>query len=119
MADVVVIAPPDLVDGFRLAGTRVWPAADVAVANELVLKSLGDPDAGIVALADSYFEQLDSRTHRLLEHRYRPVVVSLPTRMALTPEEQRRTYLVELIRRAVGFKVVLGPRGLQHGGVGG
>ncbi len=116
MADVVVIAPPDLADGFRLAGTRVWPAPDSAVANELVLKTLDDADAGIVALADVFFDTLDSRTRRLVERRYRPVLVSLPTQVTLSPEQQRRTYLVELIRRAVGFKVVLGERGLQQGG---
>lgn len=116
MADIVVIAPPDLADGFRLAGTRVWPAADAAIANKLVLESLDDPDAGIVALADSYFEVLDDRTRKLIERRYRPVVVSLPTQVTLSPEQQRRAYLVELIRRAVGFKVVLGKSGLQRGG---
>jgi vacuolar-type H+-ATPase subunit F/Vma7 len=108
MADLLVIVGPELADGFRLAGARVWPAANAIVAQDLVLRGLEDPDAGIIALADDYIAALDPRTRRLVERRFRPLVVALPARPALTPEQQRREYLLELIRRAVGFKIVLG-----------
>lgn len=110
MADVLLIVPPDLADGFRLAGARVWPAADAQSARELLLAALADPDAGIVGLADEYFAALEAPLLRRIEQRPRPVVVPLPTRVAARPEEQRRAYLAELIRRAVGLKVVLGRR---------
>jgi vacuolar-type H+-ATPase subunit F/Vma7 len=110
MADVLVIVPPELADGFHLAGSRVWPAADAATARGLLLAGLDDADAGIIALADDYFAALDGRTRRMVERRARPVVVALPTRVAIRPEQQRRAYLAELIRRAVGLKVVLGGR---------
>jgi vacuolar-type H+-ATPase subunit F/Vma7 len=115
MSDLLVIVDPELADGFRLAGARVWPATDAAVARDLVLRGLEDPDAGIIALADDYFAALDPRTRRLVERRYRPLVVALPARPALSPEQQRREYLLELIRRAVGFKIVLGGGGPAPG----
>ncbi len=112
MADMLVIVPPELADGVHLAGARVWPAADAQTARDLLLAGLDDQDAGIVAMADRYFDVLDARTRRLVEQRYRPVVVSMPTRVTLRPEEQRREHLSELIRRAVGLKIVLsGGRG--------
>jgi vacuolar-type H+-ATPase subunit F/Vma7 len=108
MADVLVIVPPDLADGFRLGGARVRPAATAVAARELLLAGLDDPDAGIIALADDFFVALDRSTRAVIERRYRPVVVALPTRAALSPEQQRRAYLLELIRQAVGLKVVVG-----------
>ncbi len=111
MSDVLAIVPRDLAAGISLAGARVWTADDQETARGLLLAALGDPDVGIVALAEGYLEALDARTRRLVELRYRPVVVALPTRVRLRPEEQRRVYLGELIRRAVGLKVVLSGRG--------
>lgn len=109
MADVLVIVAPDLADGFRLAGARVWPAADAEAARALLIAALEDPDAGIIALADDYYAALDSRTRRLVERRPRPVVAAIPVQSTVSPEERRRANLVELIRQAVGVKVVLGP----------
>lgn len=108
MSDVALIVPPDLVDGYRLAGARVWAAADAGAAREILLAMLSDPDAGVVGVADELFAALDARTLRILEQRPRPVVVPIPTTVAARPEERRRAYVVELIRRAVGLKVVLG-----------
>lgn len=110
MSDVVLIVPPELVDGYRLAGSRVLAAADAAAAREILLGMLSDPDAGVVGVADDLFAALDARTLRMLEQRPRPVVVPLPTSVGARPEERRRAYVVELIRRAVGLKVVLGGR---------
>lgn len=108
MADVLVIVPPELADGFHLAGARVWPAANPEAARDRLLAGLADPDAGIIALADRYFAALDSHTRWLMEHRPRPVVIALPTQIVISSEQQRRAYLTDLIRRAIGLKVVLG-----------
>ena len=61
MADVLAIVPEGLVDGFHLAGARVWPADSLETAHDLLLAALADPDAGIVALAETYFAALDPR----------------------------------------------------------
>jgi vacuolar-type H+-ATPase subunit F/Vma7 len=108
MADILVIVPPQLADGFRLGGARVWSASDPDSARDLLRVGLDDPDAGIIAVADTYLAALDNRTRRLIEQRYRPVVVGVPTRAGALPRQQRRAYLAELLRRAVGIKVVLG-----------
>lgn len=108
MSDVALIVRPSLVDGFRLAGARVWGAPDAGAARELLAGILDDPEAGVVGIDEDLYAALDTRTLRAIEQRSRPVVVPLPTHVVPRPEERRRAYVVELIRRAVGLKVVLG-----------
>lgn len=105
---MLVIVPPDLVEGFELAGARAYPAADVGAVRSLLIAALEDAKAGIVGVAEKYYAALDSGTRRAAEHRYRPVVVEIPTDVLAHPEEQRRAVLQSLIRRAVGLRVVLG-----------
>ncbi len=107
MADVLAIIPRSLADGFVLAGARVWAADGVEAARDLLIEALEDPDAGLVALADGYLAALDPRTRRLVEQRARPLVFSLPTGEIGTAG-RRGDYLAELIRRAVGVRLVLG-----------
>ena len=107
MADVLAIVPGSIADGFALAGARVWPADGYETARDLLGRALADPDAGIVALAEPYFSDLDARTRHLVEQRARPLVVPLPIR-EVGAVGGYRGYLVDLIRRAVGTKLVLG-----------
>lgn len=109
MADVLVIVPPDLAEGFRLAGARAWIVHSLADARTLLLAALADSQAGIVGVADIYYAGLDAAARRAIERRYRPVVVPVPTQVGVGAEEGRRTELQELIRRAIGLRIVLGP----------
>lgn len=110
MADLLVIVPPDEADGYRLAGARVWPAEGPAEAQALVRSALADPSAGIVGVADVFFAELDRPTRTAIERHYRPVVVPLPTVRDERAEERRRAELQELIRRAIGVRIVIGSR---------
>ena len=107
MADVLAIVPRALADGFVLAGARVWAADGAEAARDLLIEALDDADAGLVALAESYFAALDQRTRRLVEQRARPLVFSLPTG-ELESAGSHSNNLAELIRRAVGVRLVLG-----------
>jgi hypothetical protein len=67
LADIVVIVPEDLADGFLLGGARVRCASDAAQARSLLLASLGDPEAGIVGVADVFYGQLDPPARRAID----------------------------------------------------
>lgn len=108
MADIVMIVPPDFEAAFRLAGARVLAAADASTARALLTEALADPDAGVVGYADVFDEALNAADRRSIERRYRPVVVPVPTSPARAPEGSRRAYLLDLIRQAIGYRVVLG-----------
>jgi vacuolar-type H+-ATPase subunit F/Vma7 len=108
MADIVMIVPPDFEAGFLLAGARVLAAADASTARALLMEALADPDAGVVGYADIFDGALSAADRRSIERRYRPVVVPVPTSPTRTPEESRRAYVLELIRQAIGYRVVLG-----------
>ena len=108
MSDVLVIVPPDLAEGFRLAGARAWTAHAPAEARALLLAALDDARAGIVGLADVYYAALDAAARRAIDRHYRPVVVPVPTQAGVSAEERRRAEIQELIRRAIGLRVVLG-----------
>lgn len=110
MADVLAIVPHDLTAGFRLAGARAWTAESAAEAQALLVAALDDPRAGIVGVADVYYAVLDASTLQKIERHYRPVVVPVPTRAGVSEEQRRQTELQELIRRAIGLRIVLGGR---------
>ena len=115
MAKLVVITEPALAPGFRLAGVEVHTASTAAEAERLLLALVDEGEAGVIAVHAPYLAALDERTHRRLDVRATPVVVGLPTGMAVTSEERRSRQLAELIRRAIGFRITFRGEEKSHG----
>lgn len=101
-----VVCRPALRDGFALAGVPSLPAADAAEAS-IVLAGLAEqPDIGAVLVEESLYEGLPEETRRGFERRSLPLVIPFPgpPREELPGAEAR---LVELLRRAIGYRVRL------------
>jgi vacuolar-type H+-ATPase subunit F/Vma7 len=112
MAKLAVITDPTLAPGFRLAGVEVHTAGGPDEARRLLLALMDEGEAGVIAVNANYLAALDELTRRRIDESYKPVVVGLPTAVAIAPEEQRRRQIVELIRRAIGFRITF--RGEEH-----
>ncbi len=107
MYKVIVITDPETADGFRFAGVNVISVDSPESAREQVRHLLDSPDAGILAINESYYYELDEKTVEKIDSIYRPIVIPLPVKESIEMAGERRAYLARLIHRAVGFDITL------------
>jgi vacuolar-type H+-ATPase subunit F/Vma7 len=103
---LVVIAGPGLSAGFSLAGVRVLEATDAAHAAQRLDKLIADEHAGVVIIEESLHENLPDETNRALRRASFPVVIPVPG-PRWTTESSAHEYIVEILRRAIGYRVRL------------
>ena len=104
---VRVLCRPELAAGFGLAGLRPIEAMNHADGLARLHELLGDPEAGVVLVEESFYQALPEEVRRDLGRRPLPMVVPFPG-----PEwGERRTaaeeYIVELLRQVIGYRVRL------------
>ena len=101
---LVVIASPELSVGFELAGVSVVAAADGLEA----ARKLDDVRdiAGVVMIEESLYGALPDETRRDLQRSAAPVVIPVPG-PDWTKESTAHEYIVEILRRAIGYRVRL------------
>jgi V/A-type H+-transporting ATPase subunit F len=102
---VVVIAPPDARHGFALTGVRqVTSSAGELPA--ILVDVVRDPLTGVVIVDERLAVGAVRQQIRALERRWPGLVVVLPA-----PEragrEAEEDYVLQLIRRAIGYQVRL------------
>lgn len=103
---LVVIASPGVSAGFSLAGVRVLEASDAAHAGERLEKLVEDERAGVVVIEESLHQNLPEETSRMLRRVSFPVVIPVPG-PSWTAESSAHEYIVEILRRAIGYRVRL------------
>ena len=103
---VAVITSPSSSVGFALAGVRVYEATDGLDAARLIDQVVEDVDAGVVMLDEPLYNDLPDEVRRELERSARPIVIPVPGPdwETVTGAEE---YIVEILRRAIGYRVRL------------
>jgi V/A-type H+-transporting ATPase subunit F len=104
MYKFVVVTDSDRAPGFRLAGAEVIEAADAAEARRLIPQLLYKDDIGIVAVNEEYMLSLDEKVMDRIEKMHRPLIIPLPSK---SKEVDRRTYIERLLKKAIGYNIVL------------
>lgn len=104
MAHLVLIAPPELEPGWRLAGVQVRVARDAEDAAKALREILERDLSGVVGIHEPFWDDLDPALRRLLERRGRPVIVAVPSGEAMDAAALRRARLADTLRRAVGIQ---------------
>jgi vacuolar-type H+-ATPase subunit F/Vma7 len=101
---IVVITPRDATHGFALAGVRQLNAtADTTPA---ALHELSrDPATGVVIIDERLVSRPLREQIRVLEGRWPGLVVVLPAPLRAKVAEE--DYVLQLIRRAIGYQVRL------------
>lgn len=105
---LVVVAPPELAGGFRLAGTDTLVAADPDEAAAVLERVLAEGERGVVAVYEPYFLRLAPERRARLEASTSPVVVALPAGLGAEASAERRARLAARLQRAIGFHVTFG-----------
>ena len=103
---LVVISSPGLAAGFALAGVPVFEATDGIDAARQIDRVVDDMNAGVVMIDDALYRDLPDDIQRSLQRSVLPVVIPVPG-PDWTTESTAHEYIVEILRRAIGYRVKL------------
>ncbi len=105
MLTCCVIAERSSADGFRLAGVRVAVADSPAEAEEHLAAILREGQCGLLLIGERLAGGLSEALLRRVERAGLPLVIPLPLETAWSGEERSLEYLLELIRRSIGYQM--------------
>jgi len=105
---IVVVAPPELTPGFKLAGATALEATTVAEAEAAVLDLIGGGERGVIAVYEPLMSRFGPALRDRLIESVAPVVVALPSGLEVEADASRRARLAALLRRAVGYHITFG-----------
>jgi len=104
MYKFVVVTDRDRASGFRLAGVDVLEAGTMEEARKVIPPLLYKDDIGIVAVNEEFMLSLDEKLMDRIEKMHRPLIIPIPSK---SKEVDRRTYIERLLRKAIGYNIVL------------
>ena len=104
---VRILGRPEVAAGFALTGLPVVAAATSADAAEECRRWLVDPSVGVVLLEEGYHDQLPEEVRHQLSRRPLPMVVPFPGPAWEGRPEVADSYIVELLRQLIGYRVRL------------
>ena len=103
---LVVIASPGLSTGFALAGVPVFEASDGVDAARQIERLVDEVNAGVIIIDEPLYRDLPEEVRRTLRRAALPVVIPVPG-PDWTTESTAHEYIVEILRRAIGYRVKL------------
>ncbi|MFA5237092.1 MAG: V-type ATP synthase subunit F [Methanoregula sp.] len=104
MYKFVIVTDSDRASGFRLAGAEVFEVRDVEDAKTIIPPLLHRDDIGIVAANEEYMLSLDDKLMDRIEKMHRPLIIPIPSKKK---ELDRRTYIERLLKKAIGYNIVV------------
>lgn len=102
----MVIASRGLSAGFALAGVPVFEARDGTDAAKQIERLIDDQDAGVVIIDEPLYRDIPEEIQRSFQRAALPVVIPVPG-PDWTTETSAHDYIVEILRRAIGYRVRL------------
>lgn len=106
--DVRIIASPPVAAGFRLAGLAPVEAGDRADGVAQLQDMLREPGVGVVLVEEPIYGALPEAARRALARSPVPMVVPFPGPAWMAPPVGPESFIAELLRQAIGYRVKLG-----------
>lgn len=105
---LMVLIPPELEAGFRLAGaeTAAAEAADEAV--ELLDQLIAEGASGVIAVYERFFDEVPPDRMAAYDASVAPVVVPLPAGLEEHDVQSHRVRISAILSRAVGYHITFG-----------
>jgi vacuolar-type H+-ATPase subunit F/Vma7 len=92
--------------GLRIAGLAADDASSAEDASRRLAELAAAPDVGVILMDQALFDQIPDALRHQLARRALPIVVPIPRPMRV-PGEGGEDYILELLRRAIGYRVRL------------
>lgn len=110
---LVVVVPPELETGFRLAGVDTIPAGTPGEAARALRSLMSEDREGVVAVYEPYLVEVPDEERNRLEASTVPVVVPLPAGLQTRDQESHRARISAMLSRAVGYHITFGEESEQ------
>jgi len=107
-AQLVVVAPDALIDGFKLTGVVTATAETPDETDRVVRRLLQDGERGVIAIYGPLFVGLEEDLQHRLRASVSPVVVELPAGDGHEGAEARMSRLARRLQQAIGYHVTFG-----------
>jgi vacuolar-type H+-ATPase subunit F/Vma7 len=105
-AQLVVIAGTGLTAGFALAGVHVLEAANGDHAAREIARLADQGATGVIIIEEPLYQSIPEEVRRGFARTSLPVVIPVPG-PDWTAESSAHEYIVEILRRAIGYRVRL------------
>lgn len=105
---VVVVVPPELETGFRLAGVETVGAETAGEATQALEGLMSEDRGGVIAVYEPYLTEIPVEERAVFEASTFPVVVPLPAGLEKRDEESHRARISAMLSRAVGYHITFG-----------
>ena len=102
----MALCRPEIAAGFALAGIPTVEAATAPAAADQMRELLARPAVGLVLMEEDFHRQFPEELRRQLDRRPLPMVVPFPGTAWAAPEAAE-SYIVELLRQVIGYRVRL------------
>ena len=100
------LATPPIAAGLRIAGVPAESVSSPGEAARRLAELARKDDVGVVLMEQPLVDQIPDPLRRALARRATPVVVAIP-RAVPEAENAGEEYILELLRRAIGYRVKL------------
>ncbi len=104
---VRVLCRPAVAPGFLLAGLRPIEVETAGQAQNRLLDLAAAPGTGVLLMEEELFDRLPVELRRELARRPLPLLVPFPSPRWRSAEEGVDSYIAELLRQAIGYRVRL------------
>lgn len=101
-----VICRPSLIPGFALAGIASWPASTPEETEQALVAQRTRGNLGVILVEEALYDDLAAELRVRLERWIAPMVVPFPG-PAWAEAGSAEARVVELLRRAIGYRVRL------------
>jgi vacuolar-type H+-ATPase subunit F/Vma7 len=104
---VHVVCGPAVAAGFRLAGLETSSVSTAEEGEQSVRALMDRAETGVILLEERLHRALSPDTRRRLARRPLPIVVPFPGPLWEPRPEGPDSYIIELLRQAIGYRVRL------------
>jgi vacuolar-type H+-ATPase subunit F/Vma7 len=87
---------------------RVEEASTPAQAGSALERLIDAGDAGVILVEQSLFAALPAHIKRGIERRPLPIVIPVPSAVWAARRREGEDYILDLLQRAIGYRVRLG-----------
>lgn len=102
---VRIVGRQGQIAGFAAAGLPTTVVASDSTGLSIIQDLIEEPDAGVILVAQELYDAIAPALERWLARKPLPMVVPIPNPKWVDRAESAEGHIVELLRRAIGYRV--------------